>query len=313
MIEIKNLLNNDKKIDTQPRTSFLKRKLKILLTLQKGSFKGGEGNAYEISDLAMSVRVEKTGAPEFGKASAVIYGLPLDVMEQLSTLCMHPLFVRRNYINIYAGDDYNGYNQIYAGTITRASGDFNGAPDIKFNIESQIGFFGAVTAQGANVISGTQSAGTFIEQQAKKIGFTFKNEGVTGTVRNAVFEGSPIEQARQCAKQIGAELILDDETMILVSNGASRKGNAVLLNANSGLLGYPTMTQNGIEIKSIFNPNYRFAGLIKLETVVPKCSGTWRIVKMSHTLDSNLPSGGKWETQITAYYPHLSGAIGKFI
>ena len=287
MIEIKNLLNNDKKIDTQPRTSFLKRKLKILLTLQKGSFKGREGNAYEISDLAMSVRVEKTGAPDFGKASAVIYGLPLDVMEQLSTLCMHPLFVRRNYINIYAGDEYNGYNQIYAGTITKASGDFNSAPDIKFNIESQIGFFGAVTAQGANVISGSQSASTFIEQQAKKIGFTFKNEGVTGTVKNAVFEGSPIEQARQCAKQIGAELILDDETMILVSNGASRKGNAVLLNANSGLLGYPTMTQNGIEIRAIFNPNFRFAGLIKLETLVPKCSGTWRIVKMSHTLDSN--------------------------
>ena len=46
MIEIKNLLNNDKKIDTQPRTSFIKRKLKILLTLQKGSFKGPEGNAY---------------------------------------------------------------------------------------------------------------------------------------------------------------------------------------------------------------------------------------------------------------------------
>ena len=313
MIEIKNLLNNDKKIDTQPRTSFLKRKLKILLTLQKGSFKGGEGNAYEISDLAMSVRVDKTGAPDFGKASAVIYGLPLDVMEQLSTLCMHPLFVRRNYINIYAGDEYNSYNQIYAGTITKASGDFNSAPDIKFNIESQIGFFGAVTAQGANVISGSQSASTFIEQQAKKIGFTFKNEGVTGTVKNAVFEGSPIEQARQCAKQIGAELILDDETMILVSNGASRKGNAVLLNANSGLLGYPTMTQNGIEIKSIFNPNFRFAGLIKLETIVPKCSGAWRIVKMSHTLDSNLPNGGKWETAITAYYPHLSGAVGKFI
>ena len=313
MIEIKNLLNNDKKIDTQPRTSFLKRKLKILLTLQKGSFKGHEGNAYEISDLAMSVRVEKTGAPDFGKASAVIYGLPLDVMEQLSTLCMHPLFVRRNYINIYAGDEYNGYNQIYAGTITKASVDFNSAPDIKFNIESQIGFFGAVTAQGANVISGSQSASTFIEQQAKKIGFTFKNEGVTGTVKNAVFEGSPIEQARQCAKQIGAELILDDETMILVSNGASRKGNAVLLNANSGLLGYPTMTQNGIEIRAIFNPNFRFAGLIKLETLVPKCSGTWRIVKMSHTLDSNLPSGGKWETQIIAYYPHLSGAVGKFI
>ena len=84
-----------------------------------------------------------------------------------------------------------------------------------------------------------------------------------------------------------------------------RKGNAVLLNSASGLLGYPTMTQNGIEIRAIFNPNFRFAGLIKLETTTPKCSGTWRIIKMTHTLDSNLPSGGKWETAITAYYPHL--------
>ena len=107
--------------------------------------------------------------------------------------------------------------------------------------------------------------------------------------------------------------MLDEENMILVNNGASRKGNAVLLNSASGLLGYPTMTQNGIEIRAIFNPSFRFAGLIKLETTTPKCSGTWRIIKMTHTLDSNLPSGGKWETAITAYYPHLSGAVGKFI
>lgn len=313
MISIKDLLNSDQKINHQEHTSFFKRKLKIILTLQKGSFKGGEGNAFEITDLAMSVKVEKTGAPDFGKASAVIYGLPLNIMEQLSTLNMHPLFVRRNYINIYAGDDTNGFNQIYAGTITKASGDFNGAPDVKFSIESQIGFFGAVSAQGANVINGTQGASSFIEMQAKKAGFTFKNEGVTGTIKNAVFEGSPIEQARQCAKQIGAELVLDDGNMILLQNGENRKGNAVLLNSKTGLLGYPTMTQNGIEIKAIFNPNFKFAGLIKLETLVPKCSGTWRITKMSHTLDSNMPNGGKWETAITAYYPHLSGAVGKFV
>jgi len=311
MIEIKNFAPQPK--PSQTHYSFFKRKLKIILTLQKGSFKNGEGNAYEISDLAMSVKVDKLGAPDFGKASATIYGLPLDVMEQLSTLCMHPLFVRRNYINIYAGNDTEGFNQIYAGTITKASADFNSAPEVKFNIESQIGFFGAVTAQGDNVVNGTQSASSFIERQVKLAGFTFKNEDVSGTVKNAVFTGSPIEQARQCAKQIGAELVLDDEKAILIKNGASRKGNAVLLNANSGLLGYPSMTQNGIEIKAIFNPNFKFAGIIKLETIVPKCSGQWRIIKLSHTLDSNLPNGGKWESAITAYYPHLSGAVGKFV
>ena len=44
----------------------------------------------------MSVKVEKLGPPDFGKASAEIYGLPLDVMQQLTTLNMTPLFTFKN-------------------------------------------------------------------------------------------------------------------------------------------------------------------------------------------------------------------------
>lgn len=309
---IKEWLNPPPKA-AQPRKSLIRRRLMAMVTLQQGSFKGGEGNAYMISDLAMSARVEKTGAPDFGKASLQIWGLPLGVMEQLSTLTMHPLFVRRNYLNIYAGDELGGYSQVYAGSITRAAADFGQAPDVRFTIESQIGFFGAVTAQGDNVVSGSQPAADFIARQAKAAGLTFRNQGVTAQVRNAVFSGSPIEQARQCARQVGAELVLDDGEALLLPNGAARKGNAPLLRADSGLLGYPAMTQNGITCKAIFNPAFRFAGLIKIESVVPKVSGTWRIIKLAHSLDSNLPNGGKWESGITAYYPHLSGAVGKFV
>ena len=51
----------------QRHTSFLKRKLRIDLILQEGSFKGGKGNSFSIQDLAMSVKVEKTGAPTLAK------------------------------------------------------------------------------------------------------------------------------------------------------------------------------------------------------------------------------------------------------
>ena len=66
------------------------------------------------------------------------------------------------------------------------------------------------------------SASDFISQQAKNIGFSFKNEGVTSSVKNALFTGSPIEQIRQCASQIGAEVIIDDEQIILLKS--ERKG-----------------------------------------------------------------------------------------
>ena len=59
--------------------------------------------------------------------------------------------------------------------------------------------------------------------QAKKAGMTFENQGVSSSVKNAVFTGSPIEQARQAAKQVGAELIIDDEKMLLIPNGGKVK------------------------------------------------------------------------------------------
>lgn len=302
----------NRKAETTSNTSFIHRKLRVQITLSKGQYKKGQGNSIIIEDLGIVAKIDKAGPPEFGKASVEIYGLSLEVMEQLSTLAMRPLYTRKNYINIFAGDDLHGFVQVFAGSITSATMDFNSAPDLKMKIEARIGFFGSLTAQGPSAISGEQPASNFIEQQIKKAGFTFQNQNVNTRIKNCVFTGSPIEQARQCAKQIGAELVIDDEKVILLQNGKAVKGSVPVVSANSGLIGYPTMTQNGIELKAIFNPDFRFAGIIEIQSIVPKVSGQWRIIKLSHNLASNLPSGGQWESSITAYYPSMSGAIGKF-
>lgn len=293
-------------------SSFKIRKLKVQITLNKGTFKNGS-NSIIISDLGMSANIEKLGPPDFGKASVEIYNLPRDVMERISTLAMMPMYHNYNYINIYAGDDYSGYTQVFAGTIASAVADFNSQPDIKMKIDARIGFFGSITAQGQNVVKGTQSVASFVEKQAEIAGFTFKNEGVTASVKNAIFSGSPIEQARQACEQVGAELVIDDDKMILISNGSSVKGTVPKLTASTGLIGYPSMSSNGISFKAVFNPQLKFAGLVELKTLVPKCTGQWRITKLSHKLSSNLPGDGSWESTITAYYPHMSGACGRYV
>lgn len=299
------LLNNN--------TSFRKRGLRVQLTLRKGQFRNGT-NSIVIADLAMTANVEKCGAPDFGKATVCIYGLPLDIMEQLSTLSMMPMFYNKNYINVFAGDDLEGYSQIFAGTIQSATADFNSQPDIKMTLQARIGFEGSITAQGQNVVSGSQPAADFISKQAKASNMQFENNGVSSSLKNAVFSGSPIEQAKQAAEQVGAELVIDDDKMTLIPQGGNTsKGNVPKLSASSGLLGYPTMSQNGIDFKAIFNPDFKFAGLVELETIVPKCSGQWRIIKLSHKLSSNMPNDGSWESQITAFNPKMSGACGRFI
>lgn len=295
-----------------PNTSFIPRRLRVSLTLNKGQFAGG-GNTKVITDLAMRCTVEKLGPPDFAKASVEIFGMSLDEIEQLTTLAFQPFQVQRNYINIYAGDDISGLSEIFAGSIISSSGDFSGSPEHKLKIDAEVGFWGRVFAQGPNVINGTQSAASFIESQAAAAEMTFTNEGVSAQLSNCVFNGSPIQQARQAAEQIGADLLIDDNEIVLMPKNGVRKGNAVLLNSNSGLLGYPSISSNGIEVKSIFNPAFRFAGLFVLESIVPKASGTWRIVKLTHKLSANDPEDLSWESELTGFYPEMSGAIGKFI
>ena len=292
-------------------TSFFERRLKIVIQLYKGEFEDGS-NTKEITDLAMTCQIQKLALPEGGKASAEITGLPLSDMEQLTTLAFDPLYVKNNQITIYAGD-WGGVSEVFSGTITKAGADFNASPDVKFKIEAAVGYFGRMTAQGPTAIHGSQDASAFIKGQCEKAGFKFVNQGVSAKISDCVFQGSPIQQAQACASQIGAELILDDGSAVLMQSGAGREGNTVVLSSTTGLLGYPAITQNGVECKAIFNPDFRFGGLIQLDTVVPKASGVWKIVKLTHKLSANMPGDGSWESQITGYYLNKDpGKNGKY-
>ena len=135
------------------------------------------------------------------------------------------------------------------------------------------------------------------------MGYTFRNDGVTAQLNNAVFNGSPMEQARAAARQVGAEMFVDDDTLILCPSGGGKQGNAVKLSKKTGMIGYPVINNEGVEIKALYNPAFKLGGLIEVESIVPKASGTWRIIKLSHELHAFCPEGGPWFSQMTAFLP----------
>ena len=284
--------------------SFTKKILEIRITLRSGDF-GGKGNQKVIRGLATKAKIEKTGPPDFNKATVEICGLKYEDMEQLSTLSFKPLATAKNLIEIHAGNEVDGLSLAFQGEITTASADFNGAPDIWMKFEAVAGYYGEVTAQGPSTIKGSQTASSFIEAQAKKMGYAFRDDGVTAQVKNAVFNGSPMEQARAAARQVGAELILDDGVLILSPSGGKKdQSNAVKLSKETGMLGYPVLNNEGVEIKALYNPAFKIGGFVEVESIVPKASGTWRIIKLSHELNAFCTSGGPWESKITAFLPN---------
>ena len=68
-------------------SSFRFRRLRIVLTLSRGTFASGQ-NALVIDNLAMKARIQKVPFPDSGKASIEIVGMKQSDMEALTTLAM---------------------------------------------------------------------------------------------------------------------------------------------------------------------------------------------------------------------------------
>ena len=274
--------------------SFTKKTIAVTITVS--------GMQRRIEGLACKCKVSKMGLPDKNKASVSIWGLSLDDMAAMTTLSFGVLrYASGNSILIEAGEQGGALSRVFSGNIMSAWADFNGAPDVEMKFEAMTGGYAALIAQSPVSSSGTATAADLCGQFAKEAGFSFVNQGIDASIANSVYSGSPLEKAQAVAKQVGADLIIDDDKMTLLPRGESLRGGSVfLLSPETGMIGYPTFTNNGIIVKSFFNPSVQRGGQVQITTIVPKASGTWRITKVDHDISAYDPKGGPWETTIEA-------------
>ena len=267
--------------------------IRTTIILSEGEFEGG-GNTKVIEGLATTVEVEKNGLPEKNTAKVSISNLKMSDMEKMTFLAFRPLQKRKNKILIEAGTQGHELGMVFKGDITSAFPDFNSAPDVPFEIEAMTAGWAYQIAESPTSIQGEEDVGALMEQFAKQAGFNFVNNNVSATVRNTTYNGSPVQKARQLAAEVNIELLIDDETFT-IQKWKEPRGDAVLLGANSGLIGYPTFTQDGVSVRSFYNPKLRLGGQVKLQSIVPKSNGYWKLTKLSHSL-SAYSQNSQWES-----------------
>lgn len=290
-------------------SSYSLKTIRVEVALGQGVFSEG-GNTVVIEGLGVDVSVTKPGLPEKNSATVKIYGLKYDVMAQLTTLAFKPLESQKNQITIYAGEKDKQLAMVFRGDVTSAFADFNSAPDICMSFEADTGTFPQQIASPVLTTDGDTSIESLFQNFAKEAGYSFRNDGVSGSVKNVWVPGSPISKAEKLAKDLGINLIIDDNEMIISPVGKAKTGNAVFLSAETGLIGYPTFNQDGIQLRCVYNPGIEFNGLVSIQSIVPKATGTWRVTKLAHSITAYLPDGGNWETQIDAmYYNSADGGL----
>lgn len=289
-------------------TSFTRKIIEVSLTLAGGGTFSGTGGAGNTKTwrLGADCEITKPGLPQKNTAKIRVFNMPLEDMEQASSLAFKPLQVAKNRVTVLAGDEEHGMSLAFAGDVTSAVPDFASAPDPAFVIDAIEGYVGSVTPMPNLTRKGEVDAAQVFGELAGKMGYTFVNRGVTVKLRNLAFRGGSMEQAQKLARAARCELIVDDGEMVIMPAGTLREdagGNTVIWSDKSGLFGYPSFSQQGISVSGLYEPKFRQGGPIRIISLVPKATGLWKIASLRHKLQANYPGAEAWESAVEAVYP----------
>jgi hypothetical protein len=295
-------------------TSFARRKIDVSFLLQRtiplgdvGSSIGEPtfvegGNRLTLSGHRTSVTIKKAGGMAMCQMQLRIYGLTLSIMNQLSTLGRVPMAQRRTYVSVSAGDDTNGMGVVFQGSVQAAWADFKGSPEVAFYVVAASGMDAELAVAPPSSYRGSASVAVIMSSLAAQMGIAFENNGVDTVLANPYFPGTLRAQVRACAAAAGIEQVIDNDTLIIWPSGGHRGGSVPLISADTGMVGYPAFTSNGISFVTVFNPSINFGALVEVKSLLPQANGRWRVFNLVHDLEAETP-GGAWFTSLEGAFP----------
>lgn len=274
------------------KTAFTRKRLDLTVTLGTGQFGDTVGDTVTLSRLRMSAELIKAGGETMAQLQLRVFGLPEKIMNQLTTIgYVGMAFKAKNSIQLAAGDDESGMTTIFMGTIYDAWADYNSAPDVAFNVIANTGLAALIKPVDAISFKGSTSVAQIMAGLAQTMGLTFENNGVDVQLSNPYFPGTALMQVRACARAANIYYTVDNGTLAIWPKLGARAGVIPLISPATGMVGYPALNSNGMTVKTLFNPDIRPGGDVKIESSIPMACGTWHLFDISHSLSSETPDG----------------------
>lgn len=260
-----------------------------------GSIYDSAGGKSVISAHRTSCRVAKPGGNAAVLCELAIYGMPLSLMNQLSTVGTQMNRRNQNAITVEAGDSENGLFVVFAGTILEAYVDGQSQPDVCFRVSARAGVVEAVRKTDAISVDGQAKVSDLMQQAAQKIGVPLENNGVDGQLMNPYYFGSPVTMAREIARHAGIQHILDKGKLAIWNTGESRQtGSTPMISPQTGMVGYPSFRANVVIVKTLFNPQIEYGGDIQIQSDLTAATGTFNVIYIDYELESETPNGAWW-------------------
>ena len=287
-------------------------------TAQPNTFAGTNSNQLSVAGLRSRVRITNASPPTGSTADISIWGLPPQIINQLTSTGVIGNKLVGNGIVVNAGvsarsdasaaaanvQPPQGFPTVFGGTIWYAFGDYNAQPEVPLIISATAGLSAAVLSTVPTSYTGKTSVSAIFQKFANQLktpggqSVAFENNGVSGSLSNPYFPGTLSQQIDSAARAAGinAQLVDGGTKLAIWPLGGARTSitNIPLVSPSTGMIGYPTFSPNGyMYVKTIFNPDITYGGQIRVQSSVPQANKTWWVWQLDLALDSLLP-GGEW-------------------
>ncbi|GGN49306.1 hypothetical protein GCM10011349_19820 [Novosphingobium indicum] len=283
--------------------AFAKRKISLQFMLGQGDFGESGSDTVTLENLRCSVNIVRAGIG-YSQADITVYGMTLDLMNKL-TVTQKFFFEQRRYnqVIVSAGDEDSGMAMCFGGAIMEAWADGRQAPDVAFYVSAQSGAFELMKPVPPVSFKGSVDAALVLSGIAEQMGYSFENGGISAVLNDPYKPGTPKAQIASICRDIDCQSDIDDSTRVVAvwPKDKARGSQAIRIAPDSGLIGYPSFTQGGIQFSCLYNPNLVFGAPVKLESQFAAASGQWKVYQLAHRLESNVP-GGLWSTDVECTY-----------
>lgn len=280
--------------------AFKRRRIDLEFQLGQGDFGKAGFDTVRVSGLRVTATVVRSGGAQMSELQMRVFGLSLDVMNRLTLLnILRQYDARRNTVTFSAGED-GAMAICFIGNIIECWADIS-QPEAAMYVRAASGYLDLVQPVAPTSYKGTVDAAFILSGLAARMNppLTIENSGVSVQLTNPYYPGTLLDQIRSVAQAGNFNCVIDDVNQRLAiwpANGV-RGGQRTLIGPTSGMVGYPTYTQNGIQLTTLYNPAISFGTEIQVESQLLPASGGWTVAQVTHDLESEMP-GGKWFTRL---------------
>jgi hypothetical protein len=278
--------------------AFTQKLINVQFNLANGSFGSGKNNTATIRGARVSCHIVNTGGASNSNMELAIYGLPLTVMNQLSTVGTQAYKMYKNSVTVEAGDA-SGMTLVFGGDIYSAFVDAQSMPNVCFRVMAAPGSFQAIKPATPLSIRGSADVAGMMKTLAGQMGFGFENAGVDLKLANPYYAGTAWKQAIAIAKHAGIDMIVDRNIMAIVPPAKTRSGEAVLISPQTGMMGYPAFNQANVLVRAYYSPSVKYLGAIEVKSDLTPANGKWKVNRLEYQLESMVPNG-RWEMMMEA-------------